>query len=98
MKKKISRKTHGFIATHFVPDVASGIFAAGAPSVFEFADDNRAKNFFPAAGASGIAAGLLSLAANGYLYPINNRLSRQPRYDFGIDAARTTLLFSGNSG
>lgn len=50
----ISFKTHLFL------DVANGILAAGAPWLFGFSDNKRARNTFLAAGAFGIAAGLLS--------------------------------------
>ena len=45
---------------HLVFDVANGLFAAGAPWLFGFADNKRARNAFLVAGAFGIAAGLLS--------------------------------------
>lgn len=45
---------------HLALDVANGILAAGAPWLFGFAEDKRARNFFLVAGAFGIAAGLLS--------------------------------------
>lgn len=46
--------------THPALDVANGLFAAGAPYLFGFSENKRARNFFLLAGAFGIAAGLLS--------------------------------------
>lgn len=46
--------------THLALDVANGVLAAGAPWLFGFSENKRARNFFLVAGAFGIAAGLLS--------------------------------------
>lgn len=46
--------------THLLLDIVNGIFAVGAPWLFGFSENKRARNFFLAAGAFGIAAGLLS--------------------------------------
>lgn len=45
---------------HLAFDVANGVFAASAPFLFGFSGNARARNAFLAAGAFGIAAGLLT--------------------------------------
>ena len=46
--------------THLVLDVVGGLAGLGAPWLFGFAKDRKARNTFLAAGAFGLLAGLLS--------------------------------------
>ncbi len=48
--------------THLVLDVASGILAVGAPYLFGFSGNKRARNVFLAMGAAGFAAGFFTQA------------------------------------
>ena len=45
---------------HLAADIASGLFLAGAPFLFGFADNRRARNFFVGMGLFSVAAGLLT--------------------------------------
>lgn len=45
---------------HLALDVANGLFALGAPWLFGFSDNERARNTFLAMGAVGIFAGTMS--------------------------------------